>query len=496
MPKTLTTPLSRRTVAAMLGGSVLALAAGPTLAHDGPHDATPDASPSASPVAASVPAPTTADVLPAYRDLAEAIQQRGKAVVDALLTGKTESLAAMLSPEMASAFPASQVTADIAQLQANQVRFSFLEVGAHWAGTVGTGLITGFFQQGGFRDTFTMTPKDGQASPTADATPVIETQSYPAGTWSGMLDTLKLPFEITLSGDGTTPAATLTIAEQGIIGVPLADVAFLPEARFGAVTMERAVPLNPALHTYGQVREWAGAEVQIDASFDGDAVTALQIQPTIILPEDPAAGYTSTVTYRLPWQEGAWFTFWGGDTEFENYHAVSPSQRHAYDIVVWKDGSTFDGDGSQADQYWIWGQPLTAPAAGTVVEVLNDQPDQKPGPPLAETNPDAFKTLHPAGNHIVLQTADHEFVFMAHMQRGSVRVQQGDILEAGDIVGLVGNSGNTSEPHLHIHVQNVEGFSDPKAAGLPLIFSSLTVDGAPSIGKELVQGSFVEPVAG
>jgi murein DD-endopeptidase MepM/ murein hydrolase activator NlpD len=79
------------------------------------------------------------------------------------------------------------------------------------------------------------------------------------------------------------------------------------------------------------------------------------------------------------------------------------------------------------------------------------------------------------------------------MQRGSVRVQKGDVLKPGDPIGLVGNSGNTSEPHLHIHVQNVADFSDPKAVSLPLVFSGLTVDGKPASGGELLQGTFAEP---
>ncbi|MGN6033164.1 MAG: M23 family metallopeptidase [Thermomicrobiales bacterium] len=506
--KALAAPVSRRTIA-LAGSSLLALAAMPTLAHEGHGDATPEASPevatpSASPVANPVPAPTTAEVLPAYQDLADQIRTTGQAVLDPLLSGDSAPFAAAWSPEAARTLPASEVGSIVAQLQANQVRFSFAEVGAHWSGTVGDGAIAGFFQQAGTRDTFTLTPKGAApasspaavASPvTSEATPAIAARPYPAGIWSGSLDTLKLPFEIAFSGDESHPAATITIAEQGIIEAPLGDVAFLPEAPFGAVAFDRAIPLSPAFHTYGQVRDWAGAEAQIDLTLGGDTVTSIQIQPTIILPEDPAAGYVSEVTYRLPWQAGAWFTFWGGDTEYQNYHAIAPGQRHALDIVVWKDGSTFAGDGASADHYWIWGQPLVSPAAGTVVETLNDQPDQVPGPSLSETDPDAFKTLHPAGNHIVLQTAEREFVYMAHMQHGSVRVRKGDVLKAGDPVGLVGNSGNTSEPHLHLHIQNVADFYDPQAVGLPVVFTGLTIDGKPTSSGSLQQGTFAEPVA-
>lgn len=485
----LATSLSRRSAVA-LGGSVLALAGMPALARE--------ATPGASPVAAAIPAPTTAEVLPTYRKLADAIREAGRAVLDPLLAGDAAPLDAALAPDARQALSAPDVAASLAGLQANQIRFSFAEVGAHWVGTVGDGVITGFFEQAGARDTFSLTPADGTATPLASpaaspaASPVVA--AYPAGTWAGSLDALKLPFAIAFSGNAASPAATITIEEQGIVEAPLSGVAFLPDAPFGAVTAERAVPISPALHAYSQEREWAGGAIQLDLIFADDAVTAIQAQPALVLSEDPAAGYVSEITYRLPWQEGAWFVFWGGPTEMQNYHVVAPNQRHASDIVVWKDGSTFDGDGSRADQYWIWGQPLVAPAAGTVVAALNDQPDQVPGQSLSQTNPDAFRTLHPAGNHVVLQTAEAEFVYLAHMQKGSVRVQAGDILGAGDPLGLVGNSGNTTEPHLHIHVQNVADFYDPQAVGLPLVFSDLTVDGEPATGGDLLQGTFVEPV--
>ena len=499
MSKTLAKPLTRRTIA-IAGGSIFALAAKPMLAHDATPDATTTttaATPDASPVPASVPAPTTAEVLPAYRELADSIRSQGQAVVNALLNGDSTPLEKALSATARASLSATDLAGAVAGLQANQLRFSFGEVGAHWFGTVDTGIIAGFFQQNGVRDTFSLTPRDGGASPAAspavEATPSVEALPFPTGIWTGSLDTLKLPFEIAFSGSETEPSATITITDQGITGVTLGDVSFQQDAPFGALSLERAIPLAPANHIYSQVRAWGGAQIRLDLTLADDEITSITLQPTIILPEDPAAGYTSSVTYQLPWEQGAWWVFWGGDTEFQNYHTIAPGQRHAYDIVIWKDGSTFDGDGATADQYWIWGQPLLAPAAGTVVEALNDQPDQVPGATLAETDPAAFKTLHPAGNHIVLQTSEQEFVYLAHMQHGSVRVQKGDILRAGDPVGLVGNSGNTSEPHLHIHVQNVADFYDPKAVGLPLVFSDLTVDGKSSPGGELLQGSFVEP---
>ncbi|MGB3306700.1 MAG: M23 family metallopeptidase [Thermomicrobiales bacterium] len=101
--------------------------------------------------------------------------------------------------------------------------------------------------------------------------------------------------------------------------------------------------------------------------------------------------------------------------------------------------------------------------------------------------------MHPAGNHVVLQTADGEFVFLAHMQKGSVRVSEGDTVRSGDLLGLVGNSGNTSKPHLHIHVQDTADFHATNAVGLPLAFGDIDVNGTAVAHAAPVQGDFIAP---
>ena len=86
---------------------------------------------------------------------------------------------------------------------------------------------------------------------------------------------------------------------------------------------------------------------------------------------------------------------------------------------------------------------------------------------------------HIAGNHVVLQTGEAEFVYLCHMQTGSVRVKPGDQLSGGDLIGLTGNSGNSSEPHLHIHAQTEPDILSPTAIGLPLRFSNYLANGKP-----------------
>ena len=76
---------------------------------------------------------------------------------------------------------------------------------------------------------------------------------------------------------------------------------------------------------------------------------------------------------------------------------------------------------------------------------------------------------------MVLKLADGEYALLAHLRRGSVRVRVGQQVRPGQILGLAGNSGNSSEPHLHFHVQDrAELFGD--ARGLPVLFDSYLAD--------------------
>ncbi len=107
--------------------------------------------------------------------------------------------------------------------------------------------------------------------------------------------------------------------------------------------------------------------------------------------------------------------------------------------------------------YFIFGEPIYAPCSGLILGVENALPD------LAVPEMDRE---HMAGNHVLLQCGQ-AVVLLAHMRLGSVAVRQGDTLEAGAYIGAVGNSGNTSEPHLHIHAQGPGTVAAP-LSGVPL----------------------------
>lgn len=169
---------------------------------------------------------------------------------------------------------------------------------------------------------------------------------------------------------------------------------------------------------------------------------------------------TPTVPFRLP-LDGPVTVAWGGGRPDRNYHVASPDQRWAYDLLVTCDGKTHRGEGMQLTDYYCYGLPVRSPAAGVVYAAKDGQREWPPG---ATSN----DWMHPGGNQVVLEVGRKQYLFLCHLQPGSLRVKAGERVKAGQILGLVGNSGNTSEPHVHIHLQDTpeEGWGE----GIPLPF--------------------------
>jgi hypothetical protein len=114
-------------------------------------------------------------------------------------------------------------------------------------------------------------------------------------------------------------------------------------------------------------------------------------------------------------------------------------------------------------RYFIFNDSVFSPDEGIVLRAIDGIPDLVP----PESDSDAK-----AGNHVVIQPAGTGlYILLAHMKRGSIRVRKGDRVHAGQILGLVGNSGNTTEPHLHIHCATLDGDDyTGGGTGVPLLF--------------------------
>lgn len=167
------------------------------------------------------------------------------------------------------------------------------------------------------------------------------------------------------------------------------------------------------------------------------------------------------VVVRFPLNERA-LVGWGGDRVETNYHVIKPNERWAYDILI----PPAEVKSSKLEEYGIYGTDVMAPASGTVVSINNDEKDLVPGS-------DDFQSM--AGNHIYLRLDETgTFLILAHLKKGSIKVREGQRVNEGEFLAQVGNSGSSSEPHLHIHHQR----QDPSkvsmflAEGLPLYFQT------------------------
>ncbi|QIV85312.1 M23 family metallopeptidase [Mycolicibacterium frederiksbergense] len=142
------------------------------------------------------------------------------------------------------------------------------------------------------------------------------------------------------------------------------------------------------------------------------------------------------------------------------------AERFAIDYVqLMPDGRLFDGKVDDLSGYPYFGADIHAVADGPVVAVLDGLPEQAAG-----VNPTGLRLDEYGGNHVVQDIGGGNYAFYAHLKTGSVAVKPGDRLSAGQVLGQLGNSGNTDAPHLHFHV--MDGPDPLKADGLPFVIDA------------------------
>ncbi|HOB39525.1 MAG: M23 family metallopeptidase [Limnochordia bacterium] len=252
----------------------------------------------------------------------------------------------------------------------------------------------------------------------------------------------------------------------------------------GAELVHEEVSLLGEWWVYQGLLQFPGVEVYLAIQWafdDREVIGGLYV--TQVPKEAPSQflDYETKTELYLPFT-GEWYVYWGGRSIGQNYHAADAAQRFALDFLVLENGSSHAGAGTANEDYYAFGRPILAPAAGLVIAAVDGIGDNIPG----SMNPE-----QPLGNHVVIDHQNGEYSFLAHLQRGSVAVQVGDWVEPGDLLGLCGNSGNSSEPHLHNHLQNTPDF--PGGEGLPALFRSYLVDGVLVERGEPLRGQFVAP---
>ena len=207
-------------------------------------------------------------------------------------------------------------------------------------------------------------------------------------------------------------------------------------------------------------------------------ITGFFVKPYVV---DSLNNIRNTTPLMLPFK-GEWAVFWGGDTKAQNYHIAAAAQKNAFDFFVQgSNGTSYKNEGKLNEDYYAFEKEIIAPCDGEVVLMVDGISDNKPG----EMNKAAV-----AGNHIIIKTANNEYLFFAHFKQYSIKVTQGQQIKKGELLGLCGNSGNSSEPHLHFHIQNAK--DTQIATGIKCYFQKLMVNGNIKIDYSPVKGDLIQ----
>ena len=181
--------------------------------------------------------------------------------------------------------------------------------------------------------------------------------------------------------------------------------------------------------------------------------------------EDIYLNYKTKTVLELPFDD-EWYITAGGKSLEENHHfAPHRHQRYALDIVQVINRRGYTGDGSKNEDYYCFGKRLNAPGDGKIVTVVNNIEDNVPG---------ILNEKQAWGNYIVIDHLNGEYSCMVHFKKNSIIVAVGDNVVRGQMVGQAGNSGNSTGPHLHYHLQTTA--SSTTGVGLPMQFQNYYAD--------------------
>jgi murein DD-endopeptidase MepM/ murein hydrolase activator NlpD len=265
-----------------------------------------------------------------------------------------------------------------------------------------------------------------------------------------------------------------------------------PSIKLAGATLSR----DQALLITSQVFAFNGARdtlrVRVHGNVDGHA--------TEFTGSIPIKSEFAQNKYVFPLR-GIWYVGYGAS--FHTGHRWAIPEEFALDIAkVGESGLSHKGDGTRFDDYYAYGADVLAAANGRVISTANDQPEdpsamQRPN----ETQEAYFARLQKeqgerlakgltaiTGNYVMIDHGKNEYSLYAHLQPGSVRVHIGDQVKAGDVIGKLGSSGNSTEPHLHFQVCDKP--DSLMCSGIPVNFGNVTIQWA-DLPRPLQSGDVV-----
>lgn len=221
--------------------------------------------------------------------------------------------------------------------------------------------------------------------------------------------------------------------------------------------------------SYGAVRDLPLLAEGGGGSWIDSGINALLVAVFAAFAVKALSGYrrpAGAVEVAFPLRDGTFYIAHGGNDVRINYHHAHRTQKHALDVVkLNRVGARASGlYPKRLPRYAIFDEPVYSPVAGTVLQAVDG---------LLDLTPPERDPQNRAGNHVVVKPAGLDvYILLAHLRNGSVSVSEGDTVKQGQLVGRVGNSGNTTEPHLHIHCATIEGADFVGSGdGVPLVFA-------------------------
>ena len=292
---------------------------------------------------------------------------------------------------------------------------------------------------------------------TANAVRVSRIEVVDAATAVGAV--LHAVADSALRRDTWRPGPLMAPAERPVVGGGMRAVVYIwmPVRRDGApsalrhrVTMQQLIG-DSAVHV-----------------IDSDTIP--------VLPAGPALG---------PPLRGEWVAFNGPSNASGHRRLilglngnVASGQRFGIDFVRMGPGNTtHTGDATRNETHYAYGEDILAVADGVVVEIRDGIPENVPGV-RSRAVPITLETV--AGNSVIIDLGGGRYAFYAHLIPGSHRVAIGDRVQRGQVIGRVGNSGNSTEPHLHFHLVDAlaTGTSTLGAEGIPYSLDDFELLGA------------------
>jgi biotin carboxyl carrier protein len=319
--------------------------------------------------------------------------------------------------------------------------------------------------------------------------PFVEVRVPKPPTVAHLNDQNVLVYELHLTNLAATPLTLKRVVALGDGGASLSDVA--DSALTGAVARRgvtgpaaERTRIGPGL--WAIVYEWvpltAGAatrSIHHRLTFQGGAgADSAKVEDLETLSVPVASDVT---VIGPPLRGGSWLAANGPSYTSGHRRTFVPisggvyiGQRFAIDYVKLNAAGTgtFTGDSLKNDSYAAYGQDALAVADGIVSEVKDGIPQNVPGV-NSRAVPITLETV--GGNHVIIDLGGGRYAFYAHLQPGSIKVKVGDRVKRGQVIGLVGNSGNSTEPHLHFHMS--DGNSPLGSEGIPYVHESFEIVG-------------------